>query len=281
MPPPAAAAAASMQNGTSAITNTSTTTTTSSAKTTSNHASNDNNNNTAIVSSTAFADIPSCIAAFRRGEMLIVLDDPSRENEGDLIISAAALTPATCAFLIRHTSGYLCAPLAPARARHLDLPAMVAPGANSDPNRTAYAVTVDACAPHVTTGIGAADRAATCNVLADPRATAHDLRRPGHVVPLIARPGGVRERRGHTEAGWELARLAGIEPAVAVIGELVVDGVEEEAKASVEGRPGYVGAGMMRAEECVAFGRRWGIRCCTIEALVAYVEQTEGRLPSP
>lgn len=236
----------------------------------------------APLSNTNFDSIPDCVAAFARGEMLIVLDDPSRENEGDLIISARHLTPATCAFLIRHTSGYLCAPLSPARAALLQLEPMVAADANTDPNRTAYAVTVDATplagtpgAADVTTGISAHDRAVTCNVLADPGAAAGDLRRPGHVVPLLARPGGVRERRGHTEAGWELARLAGIEPAVAVIGELVVDGVAEAGKG---GRPGYGGAGMMRAGECLRFGKEWGIKCCTIEALVRYVEEKEGVL---
>ena len=93
------------------------------------------------------------------------------------------------------------------------------------------------------------------------------------MVPLVARGGGVRERRGHTEAGWEFARLAGVRPEVAVIGEMVVDGVEEVEGA---GRPEYVRAGMMRAGECLEFGRRWGIRCCTIEDLVRFVEEREG-----
>lgn len=247
----------------------------------------------------AFTPIPACIAAFRAGAFLIVLDSPARENEGDLIIAAAALSPARAAFMVRHTSGYLCAPLAPARAAALALPPMVAPARNADPNGTAYTVTVDAVpgalagreheadfafdgetprwgagAPRApvptTTGISAADRSRTCNVLAHPGAVAADVRRPGHVVPLIARAGGVRERRGHTEAGWELCRLAGLEPAVAVIGELV------EAEGEAGAGPESGATGMMRAEACVEFGRRWGIACCTIEDLVAYLEETEG-----
>jgi len=221
-----------------------------------------------------------------------VLDDTTRENEGDLIISAAHLTASTCAFLVRHTSGYLCAPLSAARAARLELPFMVAASANTDPNRTAYCVTVDAVGRGVTTGIGAADRAATANALAAADAVAADFRRPGHVVPLVARAGGVRERRGHTEAGWEFARLAGIQPEVAVIGEMVEDGEVEVVGggdgagaggrhaegAKGRGRPGYRDAGMMRAEGCLAFGRNWGIKCCTIEDLVLHVEATEGKL---
>lgn len=148
---------------------------------------------------------------------------------------------------------------------------MLPPSLNSDPNRTAYTITVDASA-ETTTGISATDRARTCNVLGSAAAGAADLRRPGHVVPLIARAGGVRERRGHTEAGWEFARLAGLTPAVAVIGELVEEVVMSEGSAGVSR-----GLGMMRAEECLAFGKRWGVRCCTIEDLVKWLEGKEGR----
>lgn len=100
------------------------------------------------------------------------------------------------------------------------------------------------------------------------------------MVPLIAKAGGVRERRGHTEATWEFARLAGVQPAVGVIGEMVVDGREAETShpGALGRKPEYVGAGMMRAKECVQFGNDWGIRCCTIEALVRYVEEKEGKL---
>lgn len=160
---------------------------------------------------------------------------------------------------------------------------MVPSTANTDPNRTAYTITVDA-AQGVTTGISAVDRARTCNLLGTDGAKAEDFRRPGHVLPLIARAGGVRERRGHTEAGWEFARLSGIQPEVAVIGELVeetsthevvTDKGEGEGKV---GRPGYASTGMLRADGCIAFGKKWGIKVCTIEDLVAYVEEKEGPL---
>jgi 3,4-dihydroxy 2-butanone 4-phosphate synthase len=201
---------------------------------------------------------------------VIVLDDTSRENEGDLILAAECATPENMAFMIRHTSGYVCAPLAAARAAALALPPMVV--ANADPLRTAYTVTVDALGPDLTTGISAANRAHTARVLADPEATAASFRRPGHVVPLVAREGLTRERRGHTEAALELCRLAGRGMA-AVICEMVIDG-----EVGLEGRPELVGGRMMRRDDCLEFGRRWGIRVCTIEDMVEFVEAREGKL---
>lgn len=143
---------------------------------------------------------------------------------------------------------------------------------NTDPNHTAYTVTVDAAAG-VTTGISAADRAHTCQLLGASDAVATDFRRPGHVVPLRAVRGGVRQRQGHTEAAVEFARLAGIEPAVGIIAE-VVDAGEE-----VEGAGGEMtGVGMMRAKELIDFGRKRGIKVVTIQALKRYVEDNEGVL---
>ncbi|KAF2874553.1 DHBP synthase RibB-like alpha/beta domain-containing protein [Massariosphaeria phaeospora] len=217
----------------------------------------------------AFDSIPDVIQAFANDEFVIVLDSPSRENEGDLIIAASALTPAKAAFMIRYSSGYMCAPLSVSRAATLHLPQMVAD--NADPNRTAYAVSVDATDPAVTTGISAADRSLTCRMLADPAAKASHFRRPGHVLPLQAREGGVRVRRGHTEAAVDLCRLAG-KQSVGVICELVTDGEEVPGKAERHG------GGMMRRDDCMAFGRQWGIRVCTIEDLVAYIEKNEGKL---
>lgn len=173
------------------------------------------------------------------------------------------------AFLVRHSSGYVCAPLAPELTEALDLPQMVAH--TQDLRATAYTLTVDSADPTVTTGISARDRALTCRTLADPAATAASLRRPGHVLPLRSRPGGVRERRGHTEAATEFCRLAGKRPA-GVICELVDDGEE------VEGQAIFRAPGMLRGEQCIAFARRWGLRVCTIEALVDHVEKTEGTL---
>lgn len=138
---------------------------------------------------------------------------------------------------------------------------------NADPNRTAYTVSVDASHETVTTGISASDRALTCRVLADPEARVGDLRRPGHVFPLRAREGGVRQRPGHTEAAVEFCHLAG-KREVGVICELVEDGVE-----GVEGVAERIGGGMMRRDACLEFGRRWGLKVCTIEDLMRYLEQ--------
>jgi 3,4-dihydroxy 2-butanone 4-phosphate synthase len=204
--------------------------------------------------------------------MVIVLDSTSRENEGDLIMAAQDCTTEKMAFIIRYTSGYICAPVGHHRTTALDLPAMVVD--NADPNRTAYTVTVDALTPELTTGISARDRAATARMLADPNATAADFRRPGHLVPLQAREGGVRARFGHTEAAVELCRLAGKQPA-AVICEMVLDGEEVPGKAE---RPG---ARMMRRDDCLEFGRQWGLKVCTIEDMVEFVEARDGKLENP
>jgi 3,4-dihydroxy 2-butanone 4-phosphate synthase len=151
---------------------------------------------------------------------------------------------------------------------------MIASQAAQDPLRTAYTVSVDALGPNVTTGISNEDRALTANVLADPNATAASFRRPGHILPLIARDGGVRERQGHTEAAVELCRLAGCEPAAA-IGEMVIDG---EPSVDENGVPQLEGGRMMRTDDCLAFGKKWGIKVCTIEELKRYVEEKEGPL---
>jgi len=192
-----------------------------------------------------------------------VLDSPHRENEGDLIVAAQDLTPAKSAFLIRHTSGYVCAPITATLAARLELPQMVSQ--NTDPNRTAYTITIDA-AENVTTGISAQDRSTTCRLLAEKGVEKASFRRPGHIVPLQAREGGVRARAGHTEAAVDLCRLAGKE-AVGVIAEIVEDGEEIEGKAERSG-----GYGMMRRDECLAFGRKYGIRVITIEDLIRYLE---------
>lgn len=196
-----------------------------------------------------FATIPEALAALREGLPVLVLDDADRENEGDVVMAASTLTTRWCAWTIRHTSGYLCAPMTAARADALELPLMV-PN-NQDPLRTAYTVTVDA-AVGVTTGISAADRAHTIRLLADPASTPGDFIRPGHVVPLRARPGGVLERPGHTEATVDLCRLAGLPP-VGVIGELVHDDGE-----------------MMRAPAVLQMGRDHDLPVITIADLAEY-----------
>jgi len=216
-----------------------------------------------------FDSIEDSIQAFKNGEFLIVLDDLSRENEGDLIIAAQDLTTEKMAFMVRYTSGLICAPMTPALTKHFDLPQMVAD--NRDPNRTAYTLTVDANLPETTTGISAHDRALTCRSLASATATRDSLRRPGHVLPLRAREGGVRERGGHTEAAVDLCRLAGKSP-VGAICEMVEDG-QPIAGQTVMREPG-----MLRRDGCLAFGKKWGVKVCTIEDLVKYIEKKEGKL---
>ncbi|WP_151526542.1 3,4-dihydroxy-2-butanone-4-phosphate synthase [Serinicoccus kebangsaanensis] len=191
------------------------------------------------------------LAALREGRPVLVLDDEDRENEGDVVLAAETLTPAWTGWAIRHTSGFLCAPVPPEVADRLDLPAMVADDANEDELRTAYTITVDA-ADGVTTGISAADRCRTAQVLADPASGPADLRRPGHLIPLRSRAGGVLARPGHTEATVDLCRLAGLAP-VGVIGELVDD----------EGE-------MLRGPQVHALAAEHDLPVITIAALVAH-----------
>lgn len=196
-----------------------------------------------------FATIEDAFEAMRQGRPVLVLDDEDRENEGDVVVAAQTLTDEWMAWMIRHGSGYVCAPMTQEWADRLDLPPMVA--RNEDSRRTAYTVTCDARAG-VTTGISAADRAHTVRMLADPGSEAGDFVRPGHVVPLRARAGGVLERRGHTEATVDLCRLAGLEP-VGAIAELTHD----------DGT-------MMRAPAVLALGAEFGLPVVTIEQLAAH-----------
>ncbi|KAF4125633.1 3,4-dihydroxy 2-butanone 4-phosphate synthase [Geosmithia morbida] len=184
-------------------------------------------------------------------------------------MAAEDMTPEKMGFMVRHSSGLICAPVSAEVTDRLALPQMVS--RTEDPRSTAYTVSVDAADASVTTGISAHDRSLVCRVLADPSSAAADLRRPGHVFPLLARPGGVRQRPGHTEAATEFCRLAGKAPA-GVISEIVDDGEP------VPGRALHSGPGMLRGEQCVVFARRWGLKVCTIADLVDHVERTEGKL---
>ncbi|HET6795164.1 MAG TPA: bifunctional 3,4-dihydroxy-2-butanone-4-phosphate synthase/GTP cyclohydrolase II [Acidimicrobiales bacterium] len=157
-----------------------------------------------------FADIEDAIAAIGRGEMVVVVDDEDRENEGDLIMAAEAATPEAIAFFLAHTSGLICVPMTGERLDQLDLPLMVA--TNTESQRTAFTVTVD-YRHGTSTGISAADRARTIQSLIDPATRPNDLARPGHILPLRYRPGGVLKRAGHTEAAVDLTRAAGMYPA--------------------------------------------------------------------
>jgi 3,4-dihydroxy 2-butanone 4-phosphate synthase / GTP cyclohydrolase II len=158
----------------------------------------------------AFAPIEKAVAAIARGEIVIVVDDEDRENEGDLIMAAEAATPEKIAFFLQHTSGLICAPMTPERLDELDLPLMVT--ANTESHRTAFTVSVD-YRHGTSTGISAFDRSATIQALIDPATRPGDLARPGHIFPLRYAKGGVLKRAGHTEAAVDLARMAGMYPA--------------------------------------------------------------------
>ncbi|HUD70103.1 MAG TPA: bifunctional 3,4-dihydroxy-2-butanone-4-phosphate synthase/GTP cyclohydrolase II, partial [Acidimicrobiales bacterium] len=157
----------------------------------------------------ALASIEEAVAAIADGKIVVVVDDEDRENEGDLVMAAQAVTPEAVAFFLEHTSGVICAPIDPERADALDLPLMVL--ANTEAQRTAFTVSID-FRHGTSTGISAHDRAATLNALADPTTRASDFNRPGHIFPLRYRPGGVLKRAGHTEATVDLCRMAGLEP---------------------------------------------------------------------
>ena len=198
----------------------------------------------------SLADIPTALAQLRLGRPVIVADDEGRENEGDVIISAELATQEWLAWMVRYSSGFICAPMTNEIADSLDLPVMVID--NEDPRGTNYTVTVDA-ADRLSTGISAADRAHTLRVLADPTSLPASLNRPGHILPLRAVDGGVRERDGHTEAAVDLMKLAGLAP-VGAISEIVAEDGE-----------------MMRLPGLIALGEREGVAVITIADLIDYL----------
>ncbi|MBB1198316.1 MULTISPECIES: 3,4-dihydroxy-2-butanone-4-phosphate synthase [Curtobacterium] len=208
----------------------------------------------AVPQALGLSSIEAAIASIAAGRPVIVVDDEDRENEGDVILSAELASPEWIAWTVAHSSGFICAPLSTEIADALDLPPMVAH--NEDVRGTAYTVTVDA-AVGVTTGISAHDRARTLRVLADPTSVRDDLHRPGHVVPLRARPGGVRERAGHTEAAIELVTAAGLRPAAAICEIVDEDG------------------SMMRLPALVALGAREGVPVITIAALAEWLDAAD------
>lgn len=197
----------------------------------------------------SLSTIEEALTALREGKPVLVADAENRENEGDAIMAAEFATEEWIAWIVRNTSGYLCAPMTEQMANHLELPLMTI--ANQDSLRTQYTVSVDA-ASGVTTGISAADRARTLQVLADPTSTPESLIRPGHVIPLRAHQGGVLARQGHTEATVDLLKLAGLTP-VGVIAEMV----------SADGS-------MTRLPELKEIGAREGLPVITIEQIVEF-----------
>jgi len=202
----------------------------------------------------AFAPIEDVVAAIGRGEMIVMVDDEDRENEGDLIMAAQHVTAEKIAFIVRHTSGVVVAPLTGERCDDLRLPMMV--DHNTESHRTAFTISVDLL-DGTTTGISAADRAATIRALANPSVGYEAFARPGHVFPLRAREGGVLKRAGHTEAAVDLARMAGCEPA-GVICEIQND----------DGT-------MSRLPELIEFAKNHGLLISSIAELIDYRRHKE------
>ena len=196
--------------------------------------------------------IPEVLEALRAGRVVLVADDEGRENEGDAIMAAEFATKESIAWIVKHSSGLLCAPMSRDIADRLNLPNMVE--RNQDTKKTAYTITVDA-AHGVTTGISASDRAYTLRTLANPESGPHDLIRPGHILPLRAVDGGVLERGGHTEASVDLMRLAGLQP-VAVIAEIVAEDGD-----------------MMRMPGLLELGKRDNLPVTTVAALIEYLKE--------
>ncbi len=202
-----------------------------------------------------FATIEVAVDAIRRGEIVVVVDDEDRENEGDLIVAAEHATPEAMAFFVRYTSGLICAAVTNQRADELDLPLMV--HRNTETQRTAFTVTVD-YRHGTSTGISAADRSLTARALVDAATAVTDLHRPGHLHVLRAREGGVLKRAGHTEAAVDLATLAGLAPA-GVLAEVVTDD----------------GMGMARRPELERFAEAHGLQLVSIADLIRYRRRTE------
>jgi 3,4-dihydroxy-2-butanone 4-phosphate synthase len=203
-------------------------------------------------------NMSATVAALRRGSFVVVVDDSNRENEGDLIIAAEHVTPETLAFMLRYTSGVVCVAITEARAIELDLPLMVPD--NNESQRTAFTVSVD-FRYGTTTGISAADRSLAIRGLADPVASASSFLRPGHVFPLRARPGGVLERRGHTEAAVDLMDIARLSPAGALCELTGVDGA------------------LLERVEVSEFAREHGFPLLSVGDIADYRRATEFRAP--
>ncbi len=201
-----------------------------------------------------FDSIEAVIADIRDGKMVIVTDDEDRENEGDLICAAEKITPEMVTFMVREGGGMLCVPVSLDIAKHLRLESMVPQ--NREAFRTDFTVTVDA-ATGITTGISSADRARTIRLLADPHTAAEDFVQPGHINPLVAKPGGVLRRAGHTEAAADLARLAGLREAGVLIEIMNPDGT------------------MARLPDLRAFAQKHGLRLCSIADLIAWRRRSE------
>ena len=206
--------------------------------------------------SSTLSSVEEAVAAIKNGEMVVVVDDEGRENEGDLIMSAALATPEKINFMTKYGSGIICTPMPEEVTQQLGIEDMVA--SPSDKWGTAFTVSVDH--KDTTTGVSAKERAMTINRLADPKATGRDFHRPGHVFPLKAREGGVLKRAGHTEATYDLVRLAGLYP-VGVLCEIVNDD-----------------GSMARLPELKVFARKHGLKMISVAQLIAYRRQSENHV---
>lgn len=194
--------------------------------------------------------IEEAIEDIRQGKIIIVVDDEDRENEGDFLAAADKVTPEMINFMATHGRGLICAPLTESRCKELGLQVMV--NNNTDPMETAFTVSVDFKGKGVSTGISASDRAKTVLSLVDPATKPHDLARPGHIFPLIAKQGGVLRRTGHTEAAIDFARLAGFSP-----GGVIVEIMNEDGS-------------MARLPQLAEVAKKFDLKLVSIEALVAY-----------
>jgi len=194
--------------------------------------------------------IPQAIEAIKKGEVIIVVDDANRENEGDFIAAAEKITPELINFMATHGRGLICAPLTENRCQELQLGKMVTN--NTDPLETAFTVSVDLKGNGVTTGISAADRSKTIEALIDTKTSPFDLSRPGHIFPLIAKTGGVLRRTGHTEAAIDFARLAGMQPAGVIVEIMNEDGT------------------MARLPQLIEVAKKFNLKIVSIEDLVSY-----------
>ncbi|MBP2238836.1 3,4-dihydroxy 2-butanone 4-phosphate synthase [Sinorhizobium kostiense] len=197
-----------------------------------------------------FAKIEDAVQAIVRGEMVVVVDDQDRENEGDIVVASQAVTPQHIAFMMNHARGLVCVAMEGEQLDALDIPLMVSN--NTDSLKTAFTVSVDYI-PGTTTGISAADRAATVQALLNEKSRPEDFARPGHIFPLRAHPRGVVARPGHTEAAVELARLAGLKPSGVICEVANDDGT------------------MSRLPDLVRFAEKHNLLLVTIEDLISYV----------
>ncbi|MBF11252.1 MAG: 3,4-dihydroxy-2-butanone-4-phosphate synthase [Flavobacteriaceae bacterium] len=203
-----------------------------------------------IKDSIVLNSIPEAIKSIKKGEVIIVVDDAGRENEGDFIAAAEKITPELINFMATHGRGLICTPLTEERCQELELGKMVSD--NTDPMETAFTVSVDLKGKGVTTGISTADRALTIKALIDEKTDPNDLSRPGHIFPLIAKSGGVLRRTGHTEAAIDFARLAGLKAAGVVVEIMNKDG------------------SMARLPELIEVAKKFNLKIVSIEDLVSY-----------